>query len=218
MNNNQLNLVPQNKFGVYAIVFAVENNRRIYIGSTTTSFRKRLLQHLSSLKKGVHHNFIMQRLWNKYRIFEFEILEICNSLNDVIISEQKFIDKLTSKERINFAPVTHGGMFGRHFSIDVREKISLSLKGKMHDQERREHISMALKGRSLSLEHREKIAETLKKKKFTPEHCANVSKGRKGKGLGFGNNRKPSTWQPNPEHLIKMAEGRARKLAEAKNV
>lgn len=88
-----------NKIGVYQIKNLVNN--KIYIGSTTQSFIKRLSVHLNHLYKGTHHSIILQRAWDKYgeENFEFSILELCKNNSIVLEREQYWLDKLKPYNR-----------------------------------------------------------------------------------------------------------------------
>lgn len=69
------------KQGVYAIRNIV--NGKVYIGSTTNSFRERWRTHRKKLKGNKHPNNYLQNSWNKYGkdCFIFEILEITEPEN-----------------------------------------------------------------------------------------------------------------------------------------
>jgi len=77
--------------GVYAIKNII--NDKVYIGSTTMSFLKRLQHHVSQLRNNKHKNQYLQNAWNKYgeENFEFSILEICEK-NECLTKEQYYID------------------------------------------------------------------------------------------------------------------------------
>ena len=83
-----------NKKGVYQIKNLINN--KVYIGSTTRSFKLRLKEHIVSLSKNKHKNQYLQNAWNKYSqdYFEFTILEVCDE-NDIIKFEQFWIDSTT---------------------------------------------------------------------------------------------------------------------------
>lgn len=57
------------KSGVYEIVNEVENKR--YIGSTERDLKERKMSHFSQLRRGVHHNFMVQRDWDRLGEFAF---------------------------------------------------------------------------------------------------------------------------------------------------
>lgn len=81
------------KCGVYTIVNTV--NDKLYVGSTTRSFRKRWWDHKSLLRNNKHHNIHLQRAWNKYgeSAFKFQILDICDKA-DCLEMEQYWMNIL----------------------------------------------------------------------------------------------------------------------------
>ena len=70
--------------GIYKITNLISN--KIYIGSTTTSFKRRFKEHLSALKRGDHPNSHMQRAFNLdgENSFIFEIIEIVEKENCIL--------------------------------------------------------------------------------------------------------------------------------------
>lgn len=73
---------------IYSITNVVDQKR--YIGQTKI-FAHRKVEHLSALRRNVHHNVYLQRAWNKYgeNCFEFEILQSdCEDLN---VAEKSWI-------------------------------------------------------------------------------------------------------------------------------
>ena len=71
------------KCGVYAIRNLI--NGKVYIGSTTDSFRNRWNNHKKRLKKGTHYNKHLQSAYNKYGKdnLVFQIIEITQPENAV---------------------------------------------------------------------------------------------------------------------------------------
>ena len=63
-------------------VYCIKNikNNKLYIGSTTVQFVKRLNLHVWELNSNKHKNKYLQNSWNKYKedSFIFEIIEICD--------------------------------------------------------------------------------------------------------------------------------------------
>lgn len=61
-------------------VYAIRNtlNGGMYIGSTT-SYKSRWATHRSTLRRGKHHSFVLQKAWDKYgeSAFAFELLVVC---------------------------------------------------------------------------------------------------------------------------------------------
>lgn len=84
--------------GVYKIINTVNN--KIYIGSTTVSFKERYRQHLYHLKKNTHKNTHLQHAFNKYgeSKFEFCIIECCDKESCIIV-EQKWLNDTNCTEK-----------------------------------------------------------------------------------------------------------------------
>lgn len=61
--------------GVYKIVNTIDG--RYYVGSTERDFREREMSHWNCLRRGKHHNYLLQADWKRYGegIFKFEIVE-----------------------------------------------------------------------------------------------------------------------------------------------
>lgn len=89
-----------NKIGIYCIRNQI--NKKIYIGSTKTSFGIRKNKHLCLLRKNSHYNEHLQNAWNYYKEenFSFEILFICLS-EECEKYEGEFIKLYSSYKREN---------------------------------------------------------------------------------------------------------------------
>jgi predicted GIY-YIG superfamily endonuclease len=72
--------------GVYKITFP---NGHYYIGQAV-NLKRRESQHLRCAKKGVHTNSRFQNCYNKYRTFEFSIIEEC-SIDELNNVESKYL-------------------------------------------------------------------------------------------------------------------------------
>lgn len=85
-----------------AYIYCITNkmNDDCYIGSAI-NFKKRKNQHLSMLKRNVHHCYKLQKLYNKYGFdnLKFDILQDNISIKELIKTEQKYLDEL--KPRLN---------------------------------------------------------------------------------------------------------------------
>ena len=109
----------ENTPGVYMIKNIL--NGKTYIGSSFC-LRRRLLAHLSKLKKGSHRNKHLLSAFNKYgqKSFVYCILEKCEPIKDtVLFLEQKYLDL---KPEYNVAQFSTSNK-GFHHSDEVREKI-----------------------------------------------------------------------------------------------
>ena len=71
-------------------------NGKIYIGSTSDSFKNRVKAHFSMLRRNRHPNVHLQGAFNKYgeESFEFSILYFGDSLKEIRDKEQEYITSL----------------------------------------------------------------------------------------------------------------------------
>jgi group I intron endonuclease len=182
--------------GIYRIDLG---NGWFYIGSAVNLSRREAV-HRSTLNHGKHSNIKVQRCWNKYRVFVFNVLEICEK-SELISREQFYLDKyFNNKKNTNIAP-TAGSTLGRIFSDETKakmskvqkgkkgyvrsaetlKKLSLSQKGRIISAEHRAKLSNANKGKTLSIETRQKISAAGKGRVFSDEHRAKISAAHKGK-------------------------------------
>jgi group I intron endonuclease len=194
MSNKNLNNLG---IGVYTITNLV--NGKIYVGSTKQSFHKRFGSHVSRLKVNKHPNIYLQRSFNKYSIenFKFEMLEECLSEHCLGI-EQYWINMLNSaneKYGYNLTP-TAGSCSGTKRSLETKQKMSLSAKGKKFTKEHCNNISKS------------KIGKTALNKgiKMSEESKLKMSLARKGKYKGINNPlyKKPKSEQ----HKINLSESK----------
>lgn len=160
------------KKGVYQIRNLVTD--KVYIGSTTTSFIYRWRQHYSKLKMGKHENAHLQSSYIKYgdSNFEYTVLYVGTSLEDIRTKEQEFINILDScnpDKGYNMDSVVDRSTR----SEETKKKISLSRKGKCsgssngfygktHTEEVREKIRQAHIGKKLSDNTKAKMSEKRK--------------------------------------------------------
>lgn len=132
--------------GVYAIRNIVSG--RIYVGSTSR-LNRRWADHKSLLERGKHHSRRLQRSWTKHgpSAFSFEILEQVDSLRDLLVAEQTWIDRLNAacqQRGFNVLPLA-GKSAGRLFSRGIRLKMGASQRGRKHSAE---HIAKAVAARA----------------------------------------------------------------------
>ena len=109
---------------------------KVYVGSAIDP-RKRYREHLSVLRRGIHHSRYLQRAWDKYGkdAFVFEIIEPVLFVEDLISREQHWIDKLRASERkygFNASPVA-GSVLGIKRSDETRAKIADAARERFTD-------------------------------------------------------------------------------------
>lgn len=158
-----------------ACIYKITNliNNKFYIGSTQSSFKKRIGEHLSELNGGYHKNKHLQSSFNKYGKdnFIFEILEEfkfpINYTREYIyeyITERELYYITSLNPQYNIARETKAGKLGR-----------------VPSQEERDHLRKIHTGRKVSEETKKKIREARAKQVITEEHKRNISKGMLGK-------------------------------------
>ena len=112
----------ENKTGIYVIRNKINN--KVYIGQST-NVNGRWRQHLSHLRRNIHHNEHLQSAWNKYGEinFEFSILELCDiSCMDEL--ERFYISKYNSMNANFGYNRESGGNLKKKSSKETKEKIS----------------------------------------------------------------------------------------------
>ncbi|RJQ27058.1 hypothetical protein C4577_01930 [Candidatus Parcubacteria bacterium] len=141
-----------------------------YIGSASVSFRNRFLGYKRSLRKGVCHNKLLQRAWNKYGELDFEIIvvEICSPENCIERETYwiSFFNSANKKLGYNICP-TGRNHLGTKLTSSHKRKIGKS-------------NSVALLGKKDSLETKKRKSEASKGKPKTVSHKLNISKSLTG--------------------------------------
>ena len=138
------------------IIYKVTNkiNGNIYIGQTIRSLDDRIISHVKSSKhpKVAFHYAIVKYGFDN---FKWDILEQCNSIQELNKREQYYIRKYnTFKDGYN---MNEGGSNATHSTI-TKSKISNSLRGNPKSAEHIKHMKDALTGRKLSEDHKKNIS------------------------------------------------------------
>lgn len=145
------------------IIYSITNsiNGKKYVGSAL-SFNKRKKDHLNRLKNGKHHSKKLQNAYNKYgeNVFEFNVLEVVEDVNQLIQTEQKWIDNLKPDYNMTLIAGLNSHL-GMKRSDETKKKISEALKGKTLTEEHKQKISKTLKGVSFTEERNVKHKEAL---------------------------------------------------------
>jgi group I intron endonuclease len=182
---SDMNILAQNKTGVYAIVFHTDHGDMIYVGSTSRSFTERFGKHRCQLNNHTHHNPKLQRYWDKYSdVVEFQILETCDNPSILLKMEQSYIERINKDHLLNCGPAFPNPMAGRHQSDEAKRKLSLCFKGRKHTQEAIEKIRLSQLGRPKrphTEESKKKMSISQKGRKHSSETKERISKGNKGK-------------------------------------
>lgn len=111
--------------GIYIITNTINN--KVYIGRSK-DIDSRFSSHKCNLRNNNHINEHLQRAWNKYgeENFKFEILELCNTVEDTYSKEIFYIEKYNSTNRDNGYNLSLGGEGAGEWSEESRIKLSIS--------------------------------------------------------------------------------------------
>jgi group I intron endonuclease len=178
--------------GIYKIVN--KQNDNFYIGSAVNLTRRKS-RHFSELRNQKHNNKRLQNAWNLYgeEIFEFIIVELVESREDLYVAEDKWLSDHVGKQycyNLGMAAISPmlglcgplSPTYGYKHTQEAKAKISEAGKGRVISAETRAKRSVKLKGRIISQKQREQISATLSGEgnfwygKKRPDHGAKVSK------------------------------------------
>lgn len=168
--------------GIY-MISSIKKPERRYIGSAKNIYH-RLAVHVCQLKKNRHCNKKLQRHFNKYGLMDlrFEPLHKVADKNDLIISEQAFINIMNPYFNANKVA---GSNLGRRFgkmSESHKNKISLGNKGKKISEKTRElhhvkYFKYSLEGKLLKTYKSFTDANTIEKMRIRRSSSKNVTIG-----------------------------------------
>lgn len=136
--------------------------------------KKREGKHMSYIQRGEHHNRHLQRAYDKYGEFTFEVVLYCET-NELDRYEQWFLDTYQPMEKCaNIAKDAAAPTRGLKLphSDEAKAKMSASHKGKKLSDEHRAKIAAAHKGRKIgpmSAEHKARLGASVSraKRKYT---------------------------------------------------
>ena len=127
-------------------------SERSYLGSTQ-NIGRRAGRHLRDLRRGGHHNILLQRAWNKHgeELFSLEILSTHSTVGEARDEEQRLLDEeLPLGNLYNIASTACGGdlisQHPRRGEIVARAGESNRLRWEMMSKEEREAISIKFRG------------------------------------------------------------------------
>lgn len=156
--------------------------------------RKRMREHLSYLRRGIHVNDYLQHAFNKYgeENFSFEVYEYVKDIDDLLTVEQKHLDELKPYDNdvgYNISEYAYSyrvyGAEHHHYGVpkseEQRRKTSLTLMGHKHSEETKRKISKAVKGKNTGKDH------WSYGKKWTEQQRKEFSDKMKGKFEGENN-------------------------------
>jgi len=183
------------------VIYKIRNvvNGKFYVGSTVDS-RVRFQTHRRNLKKGKHQSPHMQAAWNKYGedCFKFEVIEIVECSENLLIAEQKWLDEHAGKPHCyNWATDASAPMRGKKHT----EKTIALVKANRTAPKGDTHYRF---GKKLSDEVRKKISDAQRGVKkaprvYTEEGLLKVQETMK-------RNARPQEYAPLNEVIAKFSE------------
>lgn len=130
------------KSGIYQIRNLINN--KVYVGSSS-NLRTRMNAHFNELNKNKHHSIYLQNAFNKYgeQNFVFEVIEFVKNKDNLIESEQYWINKLDSvSSGYNIQPIA-----GKPSVTDrLRQAVIESNKRRVHTEEQNKAHSIRMSG------------------------------------------------------------------------
>ena len=156
------------------IVYKITNliNNKIYVGKTTKSINKRFSEHVKESKNLLSKRYLCSAI-RKYgkENFSIETIQLCESIEKLNKSEIYWIKELNSKAP-NGYNLTNGGdgNNGYIFTDEGREKIRMSLLGRICTESTRVKLHNSLKGRVVPKEEKIKISLSKKGTHLSEEH------------------------------------------------
>lgn len=128
-------------------IYCISNTNYFYIG-LSNNIQYRWNNHRSKLRRGVHDNYIMQQVYNKYNItdpFKYEIVCLCES-KDLATLEIKVHEDYCRKysDKISMNIANCGSTC--NWSKEMKQKASKSHQGIKLSKEHKKAISEGQKG------------------------------------------------------------------------
>lgn len=115
-------------------IYVIKVGRHFYYGRSV-NLHKREKEHLRTLKKGKHHNIVLQRAYNKYKDFSFRVIGVGRK-EDLECFEQLFID---NTRNCNISDSSHGAAsgnlnhnYGKRHTEEFKRYLSSLNKGKLN--------------------------------------------------------------------------------------
>jgi len=182
----------------FGIIYKAENriNGKVYIGQTVQPLIRRKQNHYFDMEHN-RDNSILHKALKKYNKENFDwcVLEKCCSKEELNEMEFHYIKQYDSYKSGYNSTFGGEGAVGAIRSLEVRRKISNSMKGtkaywygRKHSAETKRKISIKiskiLKGHKVSKETREKISKAHLGKKRSLDTRKNISKALIGKYRG----------------------------------
>ena len=173
-------------------------NNKIYIGKTKQNLRNRILGHKSHAKSGTNTLFYTSIRKHGFNKFCWKTLDIAQTDEEACMLEQIYIEMFGTNFKELGYNMTLGGEIGNSPNQEVRNKISVSLKGRFagdknpnygrkHTEEEKKLMGKAhvgnlnMLGKHHSKETKERLSNLHKGKTISTETKSKMSLASKGK-------------------------------------
>lgn len=127
INRNYRNRLKSKEYTGFGIVYMCKCklNNKLYIGQTIRSLKERISEHY---KRG---KFYLSNAIKKYGVcnFEWNVLEVCDSQDEMNKKERFWIEHYKSAERGKGYNLKIGGQYGI-YNEETRKRMSENMKGK----------------------------------------------------------------------------------------
>lgn len=167
---------PNDVGGIYKIT-CLENGT-VYIGQTS-NFRRRVREHIYSLRKGKHRNRQMQEDFDLYGESQFEISILANSSESLDEMEREYIE--AARNGSGCYNVFGGGVSGYSVTQEFRDKISRAHKGRVDSEEARRKRSESARRQWHDESYRELMVQSAKRQWRDEEYRAIMRDAHLGK-------------------------------------
>jgi group I intron endonuclease len=164
-----------NQSGIYQIQNLI--NGKVYIGSAIDLYAREY-EHFRTLKINIHHSYKLKNAVNKYGIenFEFSVIEYVDNIDNLIKTEQFYIDAFDAVNNGYNVCEKAGSTLGFRHSGETKEKIRQArylndysndnnpFYGKKHSEKTKNIISLKNKGhhRNLGTKYTEERKNNIK--------------------------------------------------------
>jgi len=162
--------------GVYKITS--KSTGKFYIGSSSTSIKRRWDAHLRLMRRGTHHNSGLQLLYDTYGDDDLLFEIISSNFNDassIQKEEQRILNVHYGSEHCINECLQVSTRLGSKQSDRAKALISKVHKGKPKSDIQKQKMSQSQKGREFSKETRHRMSESAKIKVFSDSHKSNIS-------------------------------------------
>jgi group I intron endonuclease len=152
-----------------------------YIGSSGNIY-SRINQHRCELRGNYHQAKRLQESFNKSNTYDFLIsIIIAETREESLDIEQFLLDNFLSKNECTNTLINSRSSTGIFPTIEIRNKISNSLKGRIHSEETRKKIGLVHKGKIVTNETKLKQSTNAKGRGYDKELLKRMSFGNIGR-------------------------------------